>query len=78
MPIWVSRGSAPGVIGSFGSILGSFAGGIVLGAFEIFSASYVSSLYKRLSCTCDHKLPPLFRPEGLFGRKKEQRIVKEG
>ncbi len=66
------KGFGACVIGSFGSIFGSFAGGVVLGGFEIFAASYVSSLYKEAIVYLLIISFLLFRPEGLFGKKKEQ------
>jgi branched-chain amino acid transport system permease protein len=66
------KGFGACVIGSFGNIFGSFAGGVLLGVFEIMSASYVSSLYKEAIVYLVIISFLLLRPEGLFGKKREQ------
>ncbi len=66
------KGFGACVVGSFGNILGAFAGGLVLGVCEIFGASYISSLYKEAIVYLIIIGFLLFRPEGLFGKKREQ------
>lgn len=50
----------------------SVLGGIILGVCEIFGASYISSLYKDAIVYIIIIAFLLFRPECLFGRKREQ------
>ena len=60
---------AAAVIGGFGSIPGAICGGILVGAAEIFGASYVSSAYKDALVFALMILFLLFRPQGLFGER---------
>ncbi len=66
------KGLAPVLLGPSAIILGAFAGGLVLGVCEIFGASYISSLYKEAIVYLIIIGFLLFRPEGLFGKKREQ------
>jgi branched-chain amino acid transport system permease protein len=65
------KGFGACVIGAFSNILGAFAGGILLGVTEIMGASYVSSVYKDSIVYLLIIAFLLFRPQGLFGKKKE-------
>jgi branched-chain amino acid transport system permease protein len=60
---------AAAVIGGFGSIPGAICGGILVGAAEIFGASYVSSAYKDALVFALMILFLVFRPQGLFGER---------
>ena len=66
------KGFGACVVGSFGNIFGAFAGGVLLGVCEILGASYVSSLYKEAIVYLIIIGFLLFRPEGLFGKRREQ------
>lgn len=55
------------VIGGFGSIPGAVIGGIIVGITEIFSAAYISSMYKDVFVFGLCVLFIVFRPQGIFG-----------
>ncbi len=60
---------AAAVIGGFGSIPGAICGGLLVGAAEIFGASYVSSAYKDALVFLLMIAFLLARPQGLFGER---------
>lgn len=66
------KGFGACVIGSFGAIMGAFAGGLILGVCEVMGASYISSLFRDTIVYLVIIAFLLFRPEGLFGSKREQ------
>ncbi|MCR4425599.1 MAG: branched-chain amino acid ABC transporter permease [Firmicutes bacterium] len=66
------KGFGACIVGSFGELAGAFAGGLILGVCEIFGASYISSLYKEAIVYIVIIGFLLFRPEGLFGKRREQ------
>lgn len=65
------KGFGACVIGAFSNIIGAFTGGLILGVAEIMGASYVSSVYKDSIVYLLIIAFLLFRPQGLFGKKKE-------
>ena len=64
---------AAAVIGGFGSIPGAICGGLLVGAAEIFGASYVSSAYKDALVFLLMIAFLLVRPQGLFGERIGER-----
>lgn len=65
------KGFGACVVGSFSSTLGAMAGGLMIGFFEQFGSFYISSAYREAIVYVIITLFLLFRPEGLFGGKKE-------
>lgn len=61
------------VIGGFGSIPGTLAGGVFLGVLEVLTAFYVSSHYKDVFAFFLLILILLVRPEGFFGENVEEK-----
>ena len=57
------------VIGGFGSIPGTLAGGVFLGVLELLTAFFISSHYKDVFAFLLLILILLVRPEGFFGEK---------
>ena len=64
---------AAAVIGGFGSIPGAICGGLLVGAAEIFGASYISSAYKDALVFALMIGFLLARPQGLFGERIGER-----
>lgn len=64
---------AAAVIGGFGSIPGAICGGLLVGAAEIFGASYISSAYKDALVFLLMIAFLLVRPQGLFGERIGER-----
>ncbi|RLI26355.1 MAG: branched-chain amino acid ABC transporter permease [Candidatus Hecatellales archaeon] len=58
------------VLGGMGNIFGALAGGIILGLVEALTSFYVSSQLKLIGVFIVFILLLLFRPEGLFARKR--------
>jgi branched-chain amino acid transport system permease protein len=61
------------VIGGFGSIPGTLAGGILLGVMEVLTAAYVSSVYKDVVAFLVLVVMLLVLPRGLFGERIGER-----
>jgi branched-chain amino acid transport system permease protein len=61
------------VIGGFGSVPGAVIGAVFLGLVEIFGAAYVSTDYKDAFAFVILIAVLLFRPEGFFGEKIQQK-----
>lgn len=59
------------IIGSFTHVSGALLGGLIIGLFEVFSASYISSQYKGAIVYLLIIAFLLFRPQGLLGKKDE-------
>lgn len=55
-------------LGGFGSILGAFLGGLIMGMIDLFSGTYLSVSYKYLAICVIFMLIVSLRPKGLFGR----------
>ncbi|MHB8763261.1 MAG: branched-chain amino acid ABC transporter permease [Deferrisomatales bacterium] len=62
------------VLGGIGSIPGAVLGGLVLGLTESFATGYVSSDYEDVFAFCLLVLILLFRPAGILGRSKPQKV----
>lgn len=61
------------IIGGFGSLPGAIVGGLFVGLSEVLGASYVSSAYKDLISFGIMIVFLLFRPQGVFGEKIQDR-----
>jgi branched-chain amino acid transport system permease protein len=66
------KGFGACIIGSFSSIGGAMAGGVLLGLVETLGAAYISSLYKDTIAFVLIIAFLIFRPEGLFGTRTEE------
>ena len=62
------------VLGGIGSIPGAVLGGVVLGLTESFATGYVSSDYEDVFAFLLLVLILIFRPAGLLGRVKTQKV----
>jgi branched-chain amino acid transport system permease protein len=62
------------VLGGIGSIPGAALGGVVLGLTESFATGYVSSDYEDVFAFALLVLILIFRPSGLLGRAKVQKV----
>ena len=62
------------VLGGIGSIPGAVLGGLVLGWTESFAAGYVSSDYEDVFAFCLLVLILIFRPAGLLGKQRAQKV----
>ena len=61
------------VIGGFGSIPGTLAGGVLLGVLEVLTSAYVSSVYKDVVAFLLLVAMLLVLPQGLFGERVGER-----
>jgi branched-chain amino acid transport system permease protein len=62
------------VLGGIGSIPGAVLGGLVLGWTESFATGYVSSDYEDVFAFCLLILILIFRPAGLLGKQRAQKV----
>ena len=62
------------VIGGLGSLPGAVVGGIVLGILETMVAGYISSTYRDLFAYLFMVIVLLFLPNGLMGKKTQDKI----
>lgn len=62
------------VLGGIGSIPGAMAGGLVLGLCESFATGYISSDYEDALAFGLLVLILIFRPSGLLGKPKTQKV----
>ena len=61
------------VIGGFGSIPGAIIGGLLVGLIESFGGVYISSTYQLVIIYIVLILVLMFRPQGLFGGKIQEK-----
>ena len=76
-----TTGSLPGikaftaaVLGGIGSIPGAMVGGLVLGLCESFATGYISSAYEDALAFALLVLILIFRPAGILGKPKVQKV----
>ncbi|MEN2998331.1 MAG: branched-chain amino acid ABC transporter permease [Brevinematia bacterium] len=62
------------VVGGIGSIPGAVLGGFLIGIFEIFAETYISSAYKDVIVYSILILTLLLKPEGILGEKMTEKI----
>lgn len=62
------------VLGGIGSIPGAMLGALVLGLTEAFATGYVSSDYEDVFAFCLLVLILIFRPSGIMGKEKIQKV----
>lgn len=62
------------VLGGIGSIPGAMFGGLVLGCCESFASGYISSDYEDMFAFAILILILIFRPSGLLGKAKVQKV----
>ena len=62
------------VLGGIGSIPGAVLGGLVFGWTESFATGYVSSDYEDVFAFCLLVLILIFRPAGLLGKQRSQKV----
>jgi len=55
-------------LGGFGSIVGSFLAGIIIGLVEAFSGLLIDPAFKYFSIYVLYMVVIFFRPQGLWGR----------
>ena len=65
---WLLKGFVVVVLGGMGSIFGTLAGGIVLGAAEGLGAAFVGTGYRDMIGLLIFLIILVLRPKGLFGR----------
>ena len=68
------KGFSAAVLGGYGHFGGALLGGLILGLLESLSAYFVSSAYKNIIAFAILVLVLLFRPEGLLGQRKGERL----
>ncbi len=65
---WLLKGVVVVVLGGMGSILGTLAGGLILGTAEGIGAAIVGTGYRDMIGLLIFLIILIFRPRGLFGR----------
>lgn len=68
-----SKAFAAIVIGGFGSVPGAVAGGLIVGLVEAFGGAYISSTYQLVLIYVVLIAILMFRPQGLFGEKIQEK-----
>ena len=58
------------VLGTMGNFIGAFIGGLIIGVVEAFAGFYLGGDVKIIASMMIFILILLFRPAGLFGRKR--------
>jgi branched-chain amino acid transport system permease protein len=67
---WTLKSLIVMVLGGVGNFIGTFVGGILLGATESATAFYISGNYREVVGLVLFLLILIFRPQGLFGAKE--------
>jgi branched-chain amino acid transport system permease protein len=67
---WTLKSLIVMVLGGTGNFIGTFVGGILLGATESATAFFISSNYRQVVGLLFFLLILIFRPQGLFGTKE--------
>jgi branched-chain amino acid transport system permease protein len=67
---WTLKGLIVMVLGGLGNFMGTFVGGILLGATESATAFFISGNYRQVVGLIIFLLVMIFRPQGLFGVKE--------
>ncbi|MDT3677450.1 MAG: branched-chain amino acid ABC transporter permease [Burkholderiaceae bacterium] len=68
------KGFAAAILGGLGSFPGAIAGGLLLGLLESLGAGYVSSAYKDVLAFVLILVVLFFRPDGILGAVKSERV----
>lgn len=68
---WTLKSLIVMVLGGVGSIIGTFFGGILLGATESATGFFISGNYRQVVGLVLFLLILIFRPQGLFGAKEK-------
>ena len=68
------KGFAAAILGGLGSFPGAIVGGLLLGLLENLGAGYVSSAYKDVIAFAIILAVLFFRPDGLLGAIKSERV----
>ena len=68
------KGFAAAILGGLGSFPGAIVGGLVLGLLESLGAGYVSSAYKDVLAFVLILVVLFFRPDGILGAVKSERV----
>jgi branched-subunit amino acid ABC-type transport system permease component len=58
------------VLGTMGNFVGAFIGGLIIGVVETFAGFFLGGDVKIIASMLIFILILLFRPSGLFGRKR--------
>ncbi len=58
------------VLGTMGNFIGAFVGGLIIGVVEVFAGYFLGGDVKIIASMAVFILVLLFRPAGLFGRKR--------
>jgi branched-chain amino acid transport system permease protein len=61
------------VIGGFGSVQGAVIGGLIVGLVEAFGGAYISTTYQLVIIYIMLIIVLMFRPQGLFGGKIQEK-----
>ena len=68
------KGFAAAILGGLGSFSGAIVGGLVLGLLESLGAGYVSSAYKDVIAFAVILAVLFFKPEGILGAARSERV----
>lgn len=68
------KGFAAAILGGYGSMAGSVAGGLLLGIMENMGAGYVSSTYKDVFAFVILLIVLFIKPTGIFGSKYVDKV----
>ncbi len=68
---WTLKSLIVMVLGGLGSFVGTFFGGILLGATELATGFFISGNYRQVVGLVLFVLILIFRPQGLFGAKEK-------